>query len=185
MASIMTVYTVTTLHDPGAITLPGGGPGSTTPQDIDNAGQIVGSYAVIWSSPMMVQSHGFLYNPNDGSYTTIDDPLAGQIGSFGGTSAQGINDVGKIVGSYTAGFPGGGVHGFLYSGGTYTTLDAPGTTNQTAAYGINNAGQIVGAYKVGSVNHGFLYDGTTYTTLDDPFAGPDGTFAYGINNQVH
>jgi hypothetical protein len=73
---IMTVYTVTTLHDPGAIILPGGLPGPTTPQGINNASQIVGSYAVVSSLPLNSQGHGFLYNPNDGSYTTIDDPLA-------------------------------------------------------------------------------------------------------------
>src|SRR5262245_20937373 len=72
-------------------------------------------------------------------------------------------------------------HGFLYSGGNYTALDAPGAT-QTQAYGINNVGlgQIVGAYSVGSVNHGFLYDGT-YTTLDNPL-GTNGTQLLGINN---
>jgi len=40
-----------------------------------------------------------------------------------GTSAQGINDFGQVVGSYN------GNTGFLYSGGTYTTLNVPGATH--------------------------------------------------------
>src|SRR5712691_7403501 len=76
-----------------------------------------------------------------------------------------------------------GYHGFLYSGGVYTTLDYPLETNgATLATGINDAGQIVGYYAVdGSSNwHSFLYSGGKYTTLDDPLA-TDGTFANGIN----
>ena len=48
---------------------------------------------------------------------------------------------------------GGTSHGFLYSGGTYTTLTDPfaisgdpNHTNGTVAFGINDAGQIVGYY---------------------------------------
>ena len=38
-------------------------------------------------------------------------------------------------------------HGFLYAGGTFTSLDYPGATGGfTAAYGINDKGQIVGTY---------------------------------------
>ena len=48
-------------------------------------------------------------------------------------------------------------HGFLYSGGTYTTLDDPLGTEGTFASGINNAGQIVGDYYDSSGTlHGFL-----------------------------
>ena len=57
-------------------------------------------------------------------YTTLDDPKAGN-----GTYAYGINVSGQVVGYYLD-YIGGGIHGFLYSGGTYTTLDdpAPGQT---------------------------------------------------------
>jgi len=60
-----------------------------------------------------------------------------------GTEAFGINDVGQIVGQYS---DLGGTHGFLLSGGIYTTLDDPLGTHGTVATGINNAGQIVGTY---------------------------------------
>lgn len=38
-----------------------------------------------------------------------------------------------------------GDHGFLYTGGSFTPLDAPGAI-VTRAYGINDAGQIVGQF---------------------------------------
>jgi probable HAF family extracellular repeat protein len=66
------------------------------------------------------------------AYTTLDDPL-GPLG----TSAQGINTSGQIAGYYLD--SSNSSHGFLYSGGTYTTLDDPlasaaaGGTLQTAS----------------------------------------------------
>src|SRR6516162_2673138 len=83
------------------------------------------------------------------TYTTIDEPRA----NFR-TDPTAINDAGAIVGTY-ADLTGN--HGFLYSGGTYATLDAPGAT-QTRASGINASGLIVGDYFDGaSQGHGFLY----------------------------
>jgi probable HAF family extracellular repeat protein len=169
----MTVYTVTTLDDPSAT-------GGTSANGINNTGQIVGSYSVATVSPLTHQGYGFLYNRQDGTYTTLEDPHTFHGGVAPGTSAQGINDLGQVVGYYAGLYNGvGGTHGFLYTGGTYSTLDAPGAT-RTQAYGINNAGQISGSYSDGTTNHGFLYNGTTYTTLDVP--GADQTSAYGINN---
>jgi probable HAF family extracellular repeat protein len=107
--------------------------------------------------------HGFLYNPNGGTYTTLDDPLA-----TGGTFAYGINAMGQIVGRY---HDANGAHGFLYSNGTYTTLDDPLAVNGTLAYGINDSGQIVGYYTDASSDHGFVL-----TTAPNP-APPAGTTA--------
>jgi uncharacterized membrane protein len=72
-------------------------------------------------------------------FNTVDDPSA----IAGTTQAFGVNDTDQIVGEYQsiASF----THGFLESGGTYTTLDAPSAIN-TSAQGINSAGQIVGFY---------------------------------------
>ena len=71
----------------------------------------------------------------------------------------------------------GTLHGFLDSGGIYTTLDDPLGAKGTVANGINDAGQIVGYYVDSSgTPHGFLYSGGTYTTLDDPL-GANGTVA--------
>jgi len=76
------------------------------------------------------------------NYTTLDDPLviAGQ------TEAWGINDLGQIVGEYGDGT--GKTHGFLDSGGRFTTIDDPFTTTLTIAGGINHGGQVVGYYQV-------------------------------------
>src|SRR5437588_6091302 len=60
-------------------------------------------------------------------YTTFDNPLNT---SGDGTLASGINDTGQIVGTYA---DAGGVHGFLLSGGSYSTLDAPLAQQYTAA----------------------------------------------------
>ena len=61
-----------------------------------------------------------------------------------GTIATGINNSGQIVGTYYD--SSGTAHGFLYSGGIYTTIDGPLEVEGTIAYGINDAGQIVGSY---------------------------------------
>jgi probable HAF family extracellular repeat protein len=99
-------------------------------------------------------------------FTTFDAPS-------GLTFVNGVNDSGQVVGSFL------NSHGFLYSGGVFTTLDAPGAIS-TLASGINDAGNVVGSFSDGSGNHGFLYSGGTYLTLNDPSA-TNGTNANGIN----
>jgi probable HAF family extracellular repeat protein len=70
------------------------------------------------------------------------------------TFAYGINTVGAIVGGYTA--SGNTDHGFLWQGGTFTTLDVPGAVS-TFASDINDAGAIVGGYTAsGNTVHGFV-----------------------------
>ena len=60
------------------------------------------------------------------------------------TSARGINSRGDIVGFYVAG---GQPHGFLHSGGQFTSLDFPvAGVRATIANGINARGEIVGQY---------------------------------------
>jgi autotransporter-associated beta strand protein/probable HAF family extracellular repeat protein len=158
----------TTLDDPLA------SPGSTQAFGINNAGQVVGEVNVFY-----VAVNGFI--EANGLYTPIIDPLTPSS-----TVATGINNSGQIVGYYSLV---NGTHGFLFSGGTYTTLDDPlGQLyplgqDDTAATGINDSGQIVGYYVGGDGNyHGFLYSNGVYTTLDDPLAGSGGTQAFGINN---
>src|SRR4029077_5937652 len=95
-----------------------------------------------------------------------------------GTQAFGINDSGQIVGSF---FDAGNTktHGFLDTGGSFTTIDVPGATN-TNAYGINNSGQIVGWFRDGLGDHVFLDTGGSFTTINAP--GATSTYAYGIND---
>jgi probable HAF family extracellular repeat protein len=103
------------------------------------------------------------------SYTNIDDPLGP-----GSTVAQGINNQGQIVGHYLDST--NRVHGFLYNGSQYTTVDDPSAFN-TDPFSINDAGQIVGDHVGGN---SFLYSGGTYVTIADP-AGFS-TQALEINN---
>src|SRR5258708_9964470 len=108
------------------------------------------------------------------TYATFDDPLNT---SGDGTLASGINDTGQIVGTYA---DASGVHGFLLSGGSYTTLDAPLAPQYTIAQGINGAGQIVGLYFSNHFRHPrlprLLFYKSVYNTLDHPLA-PDRPYA--------
>jgi uncharacterized membrane protein len=114
------------------------------------------------------------------TYTTIDDPLATQ-GPNQGTAAQDIDSTGQIIGWYR---DVSGYHGFLLSGGKYTTFDDPSAANFTTPHGINNIGQIVGSYgDSGGFSHGFLLSNGLYAALDDPDpSATNGTFASGIND---
>ena len=178
--------TYTTLNDPLGVN-------GTQATGINNLGQIVGAY---YDSGNVL--HGFLYS--NGTYTTLNDPLASSASTpqpnpllLVGTVANGINNLGQIVGTYYD--SNGLTHGFLYSNGTYTTLDDPlavsvsqvvSRFSGTQATGINNLGQIVGVYFDSSnVSHGFLYSNGTYTTITDPLVGssfPYGTTVSGIND---
>ena len=154
-----------TLDDPLAV-------GGIFASGINASGQIVGYY-----SDASLKTHGFLYNPNSSTpYTPLDDPLA-----TNGTFATGINASGQIVGYYQNGT---GQHGFLLSGGIYTTIDDP-SGGTTFANGINAAGQIIGFYTDASnKTHGFLYNpnsSTPYTTVDYPLAKFN-TELWGIND---
>src|SRR5437016_819095 len=73
------------------------------------------------------------------TFTQIDVPGASL------TRAQGINDAGQIVGTFSN--SPGVEHGFLDTGGIFTQIDVPfaGTLN-TFPSGINNAGRIVGEF---------------------------------------
>lgn len=93
------------------------------------------------------------------------------------TNAFGINDAGLIVGLYRN--SANQLLGYLYSAGTFITIDVPGA-RFTQALGINDAGSIVGRY-VDSRRHGYLYEAGTFTTID--VAGSTETYAYGINSK--
>jgi probable HAF family extracellular repeat protein len=116
--------TVTYLNAPGTLT----SSGYTAANGINNAGQVVGDYETTYGS----NNQGFLYQ--NGVFTTIDDPDAGPKG----TSAQGINDNGVIVGFFTD--ANNQQHGFIDNNGVFTTIDNPLGVNGTSLNGINDAG---------------------------------------------
>lgn len=97
------------------------------------------------------------------------------------SSANGINDVGAVVGSFSTNLRGFSGKGFLLFQGKFTPFKFPGSL-ETGAFDINNHAQIVGAYsdRAGH-NHGFLAHSGGFQTIDVPGA-VNGTFANGINN---
>lgn len=85
------------------------------------------------------------------SFATIDVPCASCPGGIARRTAPGgINPAGDVVGTYTDAV--GKQHGFLLSGGQFTTIDAPGElvgatgTLPTVARGIGPSGDLVGQY---------------------------------------
>jgi len=106
------------------------------------------------------------------TFTKLDYPGA----SF--TSAEDINDSGKVVGHYYNSPLVNNNHGYIYDGTTYTSLDFPGAS-RTHAFGINDSDIVAGRYNDGGTDHGFFYDGA-YTSLDVPSS--IGTAAWDINN---
>lgn len=111
------------------------------------------------------------------TFTTISFPGATE------TRADGINDAGQVVGYYS----GSGDRGFLYSGGTFTTIHASTLgASKSYALGINNVGAITGLYyrpDTGPRQHAFETIGGAYTEI----VPPNSTDATGndINNFGH
>jgi len=90
----------------------------------------------------------------------------------------GINDTGAVAGIYTN--ASSVTLGYIDNGGTYTTIDDPGS-KYTRAIGINNSGTIAGYYEDSSnVIHGFVYNGSSFTEINDPNATGT-TYVWGIN----
>jgi hypothetical protein len=106
-----------------------------------------------------------------------------------GSTTRAINARGDIVGRYFD--ASGHSHGYLLSGGVFSSIDAPfpGTTD-TDARGINNVGTIVGEYDVPTnvpglgtvpVPTGFMRDAAgNFTQID--FPNSTATIARGIND---
>jgi len=146
---------------------------STVALDINDAGDIVGSYIAAG------RTHGYLLDRN-GQFYWIDVPGA----VF--TRAAGINARRDIVGTYRLPTDPTSVrHGFLLSEGQFTTVDPPGAVF-TNPLGINEWGDIVGRFCVTvpcqpeSPNvHGFLLSDGEFTTIDVP--GARATNAWKIN----
>ncbi len=143
------------------------GPSITNAYGINDSGQIVGSYG----------NQGFL--DTGGSFTFFAVPGASS------TVPLGINDVGQIVGTFYDN-TGAGEHGFLYSGGSFLTIDALNPLYEsTAAFDINGSGEIVGDLVIAgnlSNGSGFFDTGGNITGLYDPLLPPGTITAFGINN---
>jgi probable HAF family extracellular repeat protein/ELWxxDGT repeat protein len=207
---VMTTYTYTTLNDPlgttGTVANGINASGEIVGYYVDSNGTGIGFLysGGIYTNDLMNpvssvfipygintsgQIVGFYYEnvyPNDiaGLSGWLDN---GSTWTRLGGAPYGINASGQIVGRYDEYTLNGRVsHGFLYSGGTYATLDDPSASlanGGTIPHGINDLGQIVGFYiDTNGGQHSFLYSGGNYTLLNDPLATNGLTFAYGIND---
>jgi probable HAF family extracellular repeat protein len=130
---------------------------------LNDSGQIVGRYQTSGNEKF----HLFLWR--DGNFVSLPD-YAGAA-QMAPTSVcghhSGMNGAGDIVTAYADSTPvqnNGGfnqnmldnLHGLLWSGGVYTTIDCPGARG-TVAYGINDYGVIVGVYQDPSGRfHGYV-----------------------------
>lgn len=102
------------------------------------------------------------------AYTTSNFPGATS------TTPYGVNDSDSVSGFYDN--PSNGYHGFVQSGGGYSTAPVRETV-----YGINNSGTVVGIYDDGAnVPHGFIDDLRGNQLIFD-VPGALYTSAFGIN----
>ena len=139
-------------------------PSGIYPIGINDWGALVGSQG---------NGHGgeqgfVLFN---GVVTAITDPnnsnttTAGAGG--GSTSANGINNLGQVVGSYNVGPT---TFGFLENRGAFKTIAAP-DSSYTTAEAVNDLGKIIGTYQDSGIKeHGFLYTNGAFKTIDAPGA---------------
>jgi probable HAF family extracellular repeat protein len=194
----------TTIDAPDAI-------GSTTVYDINDEGNLVGTYDLL--------AHGYLQD-SSGDFETIDHPMAvrytgeligiNNLGQIVGIYLDGdgmdhgfllddgvftpisvpdsqvtipfrINDQGRIVGHFN---DTRGTHGFLLADGEFNDIDYPGILGATLALDINNSGQIVGQYTDNEeMVHGFLRDSSgDFISIDAEFPDAITTTIYGIND---
>lgn len=146
-------------------------PGTTFNQllGINNMGQTAGYYA-----DSAGNDHGYTFGYNADLFQLLTFVSSSVVS----VQQTGINDLGEICGFYV---DGNGVnHGFTLTGGTFTTLDFPGSTF-TQALGLNNSGWVVGTYlDSGGLSHGFVYNHPKFMSIDDP-DGVGTTVVNGIN----
>jgi PEP-CTERM motif len=156
---------------------PPGAPGTTTMNQllgINDNNQAAGFYLGADGN-----SHGYVYNVLNGTFTAINVTGATSV------TATGINNNGLVSGFFTATISGNTL-GFLenVNGTGLQTFEVPGSTN-TMFLGLNNKGQEVGTYiDSGMTMHGLLFTTATQTVtnVDDP-NGVGTTTINGLNDQ--
>jgi probable HAF family extracellular repeat protein len=156
------LYSGGTMHDIG--TLPAPYNISSVATAIDNAGQVVG-----YCASSAGNYEAFLYS---GSTMLYLGALCPGAPTYTYTQAQGINNLGQVVGWY-----GDYWSGFLYSNGTASILSPPPGYELYSPVAINDSGAIAGNADYGSdgVYHAFLSVGGVMTDLGPSFAWGIGT----------
>jgi probable HAF family extracellular repeat protein len=147
---------------------------------INGSGQVVG-WSYTTSGPSLLPRYAFLWTPATPNGTS---GTMAQLPTLSGTpagSANGINDLGQVVGA-------AGSAAFLYSGGNMIDLGGLGNIPESSdAYGINNLGQVVGNSALSTNNdHAFLWtpatpNGTSGTMIDLGSLGGGNSYATAIN----
>jgi len=107
------------------------------------------------------------------TFTNIDVPGSQQ------TYALGINDSGKISGTFIGGE--GLLHGFVLTGGQFIKIDYIGAS-QTFIGGINNTDTTVGWSQTGSAIHGLVLKGNSFRAFDVDFPGVVWTKPIALND---
>ena len=148
---------------------PGTGIVTTSPQKINERGDIVGEF--IDSNGVV---RGFV-RFSDGSFSA---PIVDPNDTVGFTEGRGINNSRTVCGDYAT--SDGNLHGFFLSGGTFTEYDVPGAVF-TAVLGINNPADFAGTFIDGSgIQQAFVSVGGALTLFSVPAAVA--TLAYDIND---
>jgi hypothetical protein len=141
---------------PLSINFPG-----TNPTDINNQGDIVGSYTDANGG-----YHGFVRSER-GKFTIIDDPSS--TSSPPATIAQAMNAWGVVVGYWFD--ANSNSHGFVRQvDGSFTRVDPPGDVS-AEAYHINDVGEVGGDWSDATTSHGMLlHPDDKLVTFDAPNA---------------
>ncbi len=182
----------------------GPGGGATTFNGISNPGAVVGFTSLNGKNANFVRSAGGQFTAVDigdpaagmingintaGSIVGVANGNGFKIIAGGtqkaitppGSSASvafGINDLGVIVGQYTAGATS---PGFVDINGMITTINPTAKAMVTNAQGINTAGLVIGFYSEdGMHQHGFTYDIQTQKIALLPDPSTDRTKADGL-----
>lgn len=158
------------------------GGGSSFPNDINNAGQVVGSSYTRMVDGVEQGEHAFLWQ--NGVMTDL-----GVLPDDAESAAAAINSFGIIVGSSSrtniATFQ-ETYRPFIYDNGSMTAIPVPSVDAQAAD--INDSGVVVGTMKASgglSNNHAWVYQDGIVTNLNSlvaPGSGLHIAFAYAINN---
>jgi uncharacterized membrane protein len=145
---------------------------------INAQGEAIGTYR-----DATQKRHGFIWRKGIFTNTSINVP--GDHPLFG-TVAQGINDIGHVVGNYVD-VNGNNFlrHGFLRLGANdYRTFDVPGRTF-TSPSGISNSGQIVGFYADDNFFfHGFVLSKGVFMKVDVPGASETQVFSINAKGEI-
>jgi uncharacterized membrane protein len=125
---------------------------------INRHGDIVGDHQKAGNNHGNGNQFGYLLK--GGVFTLIVFPNSDHTTPFG------INANGDIVGFY---IDTKGTHGFLFSGGIYSSIDFPGAAAFTEAWKINDSGEIAGRYKgaTDGKHHVFVLSNGSFTSIPD------------------